>query len=373
MSETDPLIEQNAVFPVKSEIEPNVPQKTELTAIVDQEQFLINLQNYYSRHNENSKKLEWTTERIQNVMKLLVEYNLAKSEGRRPTNQQYHHANKYDTIDIDNQKVLIMKRKHQSDPIVQIIPTEDYYQRILDAHIATNHGWRDKIVNVLRGKYAVPIFAITIFLTMCKTCLAKKNTPKKSPVTKPMLKSMNNLNISKKQTNSRSGQIDLVDFQTLPDEEYKWLLQYQDHFTKYYFLRPLKSNQAKEVANEILKIILEVGCPNILQSDSGPDFTDAVLTEITNLWPACKIVAGKTQNQGSIESAKQSLKDMINSWMADNKSTNWSFGCYFVQFRKNMTHHPSIAKTPSKAMFGHDPKSGMAADLSENNIVSKFK
>ncbi|KAK9878704.1 hypothetical protein WA026_023403 [Henosepilachna vigintioctopunctata] len=149
-------------------------QSSEIPAIVNQDEFTIELQNYYSGHNENSKKSQWTNQRIQSVIKLLDEYNTIKSQGKRPTTKHYHHARKYDVMNIGNQKVLIMKRKDISDPVVQIIPTDEYYQKILDAHIATGHGRRDKIVHTLQDKYVVPMFAVSIskcssFLSKCRT------------------------------------------------------------------------------------------------------------------------------------------------------------------------------------------------------------
>ena len=32
---------------------------------------------------------------------------------------------------------------------------------------------------------------------------------------------------------NRRAQMDLVDMQTLPDGDYKWIMVYQDHFTKF--------------------------------------------------------------------------------------------------------------------------------------------
>ncbi|XP_063827754.1 uncharacterized protein LOC135077121 [Ostrinia nubilalis] len=212
----------------------------------------------------------------------------------------------------------------------------------------------------------VPIFAVSIFLNLCKTCLSRKSFPKKGIVVKPLVSDDFN----------RRGQIDLVDFQTSPDQEFKWLLQYQDHLTKFSFLRPLKSKQAKEVAIEMLKIFLEVGCPHILQSDNGREFTASVLKEIVSLWPACKIVNGRPrypQSQGSIERSNQDVKNMIRAWMTDNKSTNWSIGCYFVQFQKNSSYHSTIARTPYKALFGEDPKLGLSSTYLSKNIISKLE
>ena len=52
--------------------------------------------------------------------------------------------------------------------------------------------------------------------------------------------------------NSRM-QIDLVDFQSLPDGDLKWVLNAQDHLTKFCHLRPLRDKTAFAVANELYR------------------------------------------------------------------------------------------------------------------------
>jgi hypothetical protein len=52
------------------------------------------------------------------------------------------------------------------------------------------------------------------------------------------------------------AQIDLVDFQSVSDDKFKWILNYQDHAIKCVILRPLESKRATEVANELLSILL---------------------------------------------------------------------------------------------------------------------
>jgi hypothetical protein len=52
------------------------------------------------------------------------------------------------------------------------------------------------------------------------------------------------------------GQVDLIDYQSVPDSGYKWVLHYQDHFTKFSILRPLKSKTAAEEAYNLLNISL---------------------------------------------------------------------------------------------------------------------
>jgi IS30 family transposase len=110
------------------------------------------------------------------------------------------------------------------------------------------------------------------------------------------------------------GQIDLMDLQSTPDGEYKWLMNYQDHLTKFIHLRPLKSKRAEEVSSELLKKILQFGAPKILQSDNGREFVNSVINQLISRWPSCKIVNGRPrhpQSQGSVERSNQDVENML--------------------------------------------------------------
>lgn len=73
---------------------------------------------------------------------------------------------------------------------------------------------------------------------MCSVCHQKKTKKKRGLVSKPILHS---------EMNSRC-QVDLIDFQTQPDGNFKFIMVYQDHLTKFVLLRALQSKRATEVA-----------------------------------------------------------------------------------------------------------------------------
>lgn len=199
---------------------------------------------------------------------------------------------------------------------------------------------------------------IETFLETCDICQRKRNKIHTNLTIKPIIST---------NFNSR-GQVDLMDFQSCPDKNYKWLFNYQDHLTKLLFLRPLQTKTANEVANELLKIFLEVGGPSILQSDNGREFTNSLISELVKMWPTLKILHGRPrhpQSQGSIERSNQDVENMLRALMHDNNSTNWSLGCYFVQFQKNSSFHKVIGRTPYKALFGVDPKVGFPLNISQ--------
>lgn len=337
-----------------------------LEVITEKEEFNIELRKLYSGRKNDCTKPEWTLERINYVKTTIEKFNSANLQNQPKTQQEYRFAKKYDVMNVGAEKLLILKRTNQMSPLVQIVPSEDYYDRLLQAHISTGHGGRDKIIHALKDKYYIPVPAIKLFVRLCKTCLSKKSCPKSGIVVKPIIS----------QDFNRRGQVDLIDLQSTPSNNYKWLLNYQDHLTKFCFLRPLTSKRAVEVAVELLKIFLEVGAPMILQSDNGKEFTAKIIKELVELWPTCKIINGRPrhpQSQGSIERCNQDVENMLRAWMSDNSSTEWSIGCYFVQFQKNSSHHRTIGRSPYRALFGHDPVTGLSSTHLPASMLAKVE
>uniref|UniRef100_A0A914CWL8 Integrase zinc-binding domain-containing protein n=1 Tax=Acrobeloides nanus TaxID=290746 RepID=A0A914CWL8_9BILA len=96
-----------------------------------------------------------------------------------------------------------------------------YYEALFDlineAHIQTQHGGRDIIMDHLKHYFGIPRQAYKIFLDNCEVCQRKKKIPQKEVVIKPILS---------EDFNSRA-QLDLIDIQANPDGDYKFLMAYQ--------------------------------------------------------------------------------------------------------------------------------------------------
>jgi hypothetical protein len=126
--------------------------------------------------------------------------------------------------------------------------------------------------------------------------------------------------------------------QSMPDGNYKFIMNNHDHLTKFCVVESLTSKRAAEVAYKLLKsMFLLFGAPHILQSDNGRGFTAIIITDLKELWPELVIVHGKPchpQSQGSIERYNGDIHDMLVSWMRDNNSTNWATGIKFVVSEK---------------------------------------
>ena len=72
-------------------------------------------------------------------------------------------------------------------------------------------------------------------------------------------------------------QVDLIDMQSQPDGPFRFILNYQDHLTKFISLRPLKFKTAEAVAAALIPIFHTFGAPKILHTDNGREFANKVI------------------------------------------------------------------------------------------------
>ncbi|KAG8462535.1 hypothetical protein KFE25_010360 [Diacronema lutheri] len=182
-------------------------------------------------------------------------------------------------------------------------------------------------------------------------------------------------------------QIDLIDFQSCPDGDFKYLLNVQDLGTKFYDCRPLTSKRGPAVAAALVDIFTIYGPPKILHSDNGKEFAGhagngkearlddgemrEVISQIKQLWPDFLMVHGRarhSQSQGAIERLNRTVQARLAAWMSDNNSTQWSVGCRFVRWVINTTVTRATGSSPYKLAFGQEPRVGIS-DLPIDRVL----
>ncbi|XP_008189907.1 KRAB-A domain-containing protein 2-like [Acyrthosiphon pisum] len=218
---------------------------------------------------------------------------------------------------------------------------EEYMLRLQEVKLA-----KEKI-----GKKSAKDYRYILFVFIVKK---KSSNPKRGLVSKPMLHNA---------FNSRA-QVDLIDMQSQIYNEFKFIMIYQDHLTKFILLRHLKSKRAEEIVFNLIDIHTTFGAPAILHSDNGREFVNTMITELDMIWGDIKIVHGKpkhSQSQWSVERANRDVEDILATWMAENNSRDWPSGIKFVQFRKNRAFHSGIGRSPYEAMFGCPVRLGVAS------------
>ena len=282
-----------------------------------------------------------------------------------------------------------------------------YYERVF-ADLNAAHGDDHKKCRALFNQVNmlncnIPRTVQLLFTNTCPVCITK-NTTLKKPVAG--LKSIIAYEFGQR------GQMDLIDLQSIADGEFKYLLNYIDHCTKYLFCIPLTSKRADAVAQALVSIFTIIGPPLILQTDNGGEFVgvaytdkeikcmelddavrlpyfllfrilrlcqkskrcfyifispfqfmDSVIRELKALWPNAKVVRGSPrhcQSQGGVERVNQTVEKKLGYWMITNKSTRWSIGCKFVAWLYNTSYHNAVKNLPFVLLFGHQPKVGIS-------------
>ena len=99
------------------------------------------------------------------------------------------------------------------------------------------------------------------------------------------------------------GHADLIDFQSMPNGAFLFLLNYIDHGVKKLTCIPLVAKRASIVVFALLTVFTEQSPPSILQTNNGGEFSghvhnhvgrrmvlkdefiDLVIKELKNLWP----------------------------------------------------------------------------------------
>ena len=84
------------------------------------------------------------------------------------TFSHYHHAKTYELAKIGSEVRVILKRRDVSETLVFMAAADDLYDMLLEAHIQTAHGRRDKMLYYAKNKWKVPKPACQLFSTRCK-------------------------------------------------------------------------------------------------------------------------------------------------------------------------------------------------------------
>lgn len=395
---------------VKSEFSENTGENNAFRELFD-----TKLANFYNEQVGTIKK-PWTNQRVLEVIRELKTAKLAVDSGVRRSPSQYYWCAKYDLVHIGNNDILIFKKQAPEEPTVQIIPLEHYFDVLFKIHEEIGHGRRDKMILSLKNRFYIKRKAIELFVSLCPACEMKRkplkkslNTPSRGEEYQKKKKlceddqgekeefqttigaeeseeTIEELEVEEKEEadenpelttdfNCRT-QVDVIDLQSIPDGDFKWLLSYQDQGTKFLQLRPLQTDQVTEVAMELVKIFLIFGAPFVLQSANGREFTAKVIGEVMNIWPDCKIVLGSpspAQTPGNEESTNEEVENLLHTWMHDNNSTNWSMGCHFVQFQSNASVNKTVGRAPYQTLFGSDPRSGLQSSKIPANIIQSIE
>ena len=272
---------------------------------------------------------------------------VAKEVGRKKTPAEYSLLRKYDIAKLGDGKVILI-RKDSEDPYVKYVTGNEIFDCIYDAHVGVCHGGQKRTYTEVKKTVAnVTMEQVALFLSYCVICAEKRSVRAKRRVERPITSV----------GYGERGQVDLIDMRSCKtSDDYCYILQYQDHFTKFSVLRALRSKQTSEVAEQLYDIFTLFGAPKILQSDNGNEFVGAPLKNMMKaFWPGTILVHGSPrhpQSQGSIERSNADVKMMLSGFMREVDTNNWAGLLKKIQWTKNTVEHRVIGTSPYAAVFG---------------------
>ncbi|KAK7601712.1 hypothetical protein V9T40_009153 [Parthenolecanium corni] len=273
----------------------------------------------------NPKSVILTKEKYEQLMTTVLS---VKNNGKKVP-ADFWLLKKYDVMNVQGVHKLIAPVCDGSSGLRFYLHADEIFDELDKLLSKIGHGGRDRMKSEAKQMFSnVSRTTIIDFIVGCEHCKKKKGRKRKGLVVRPIIHS---------NMNSR-GQLDLIDLQSNPDGEYRFIFNYQDHLTKFLTLRPLRTKTAEEVALVLLDVFITFGAPCILHTDNGREFKNKLMESLKELWPGLSIVHGKpchSQSQGSVKRANRDVQDMLCTWRSEHKTKTWSQGLRFVQFMKN--------------------------------------
>ncbi|KAL9181125.1 hypothetical protein ACHAXT_009930 [Thalassiosira profunda] len=292
---------------------------------------------------------------------------------------------KYDVLIIGSEETLIYRPGEDEngnlpalDQHKEVLHRGNVFDKILAVHNGTDgsaakgHRKARTLHNAVKEKYgrSVPQWATQLLGDTCPVCIMKASRKKPKAGSQPIIT---------RGFNTR-GQMDLIDMQSMPDGNFKYIFVYQCHGSKLTFLESIVTKEIKVVAYVLFVVFTLIGPPAILQADNGREFNgaafrgrkveisdefiDGVITELKQLWPDCRLVRGlprASETNGGVERRNRTVEEKLGNWMNETGSTRWSVGIKLVQWECNTQIHRGIGnKVPYHLVFGQKPRVGIS-------------
>lgn len=221
---------------------------------------------------------------------------------------------------------------------------------IMSRHVALAHVRRDKMLFDLKDKiYNVKREEVEEVLECCTKCI--------------FMRKLKTRQVSRQIVASKIAeryQADLIDlrYYTNANDQYCWILNIIDIYSKYLMSVPLKGKSAELVKNGFKHIFDIFGEPLTLQTDNGKEFKNKTLDNYLEGLNVSRVYgrARHPQSNGQVERCNQTLKKLICGLISDYKGSNtrWIDAHSSAVATYNSTIHRAHGQTPFKVFFKRD-------------------
>lgn len=133
-----------------------------------------------------------------------------------------------------------------------------------------------------------------------------------------------------------------------------YILTIVDAFTKYVFVKPVKTTKTKDTLKVLENTFYDFGLPSRIISDRGTSFTSTAFKGFCDshgIKHILNAVACPRAN-GQAERFNQTILDSLIKYSTGNDERDWDSYTGKIQWGLNATINASTQKTPSEALFG---------------------
>ena len=213
------------------------------------------------------------------------------------------------------------------------------------------HPGQTKTISLIKTRFFWPNMRNDIikFCTECPSCNQRKTSPhlRKAPLQNfpEILEPF-----------ERTG-MDIVGPFVTSYTGNKYLLTFQDYFTKYVEAVPLPDQKADTVAKAfVTQIITRHGTPKQLITDQGTNFMSRVMKETCKYLGIEKIhtTPYHPQSNGMIERSHRVFKDILSHYVSKSQQ-DWDEFIPYVLMAYRMNIHNSTGYSPFFLLHGRDP------------------
>ena len=137
------------------------------------------------------------------------------------------------------------------------------------------------------------------------------------------------------------------------NSNFKYILTVIDIFSKYTWVKPLKSRTMKEITDVMKYIILQNGAPEILHGDN--EFRVEGIFDLKE-YGIKSFRFGRAYNsrsQGAVERQNRVIRSYINKYQQDYNVKNWVNICPLIEANINFSKHTTTKRVPFEVYRGY--------------------
>ncbi|XP_063929970.1 uncharacterized protein LOC135142222 [Zophobas morio] len=311
---------KNSTLQLLTELFPSLHKKfPPLKDNVLEELFLSKL-----KENRSSSSTNYLSK--QNYYELLYQVTAAK------VTKQTDILKKYGAIFFEGAERLILPSAQGE--MMLYVHDDDLFTILHYVHTGLQHMGTKKMNEYLKSRFVnISPGDIWTYCQLCPVCMKRVRHKLKSDHMACSLM-------------SSKCSIDIINFYFCPDNEFKYIMVYQNNLTRFCVFKPMKTRTPEEVADNVVDVLTLMGTCKVIQSREGAEFVQKMIRLIQNVW-----VDFSAKYGGIGTCAVDDIGDEIKSWIVVHDSSEWSKILPSVQLAWNKSIQQSRGRTPYEDTF----------------------